>query len=164
MLGFAYLRVWRPTAAHAVAARIAVAALCLTPIASAVNKLKLHGYITRRADATAVMILDDRIELSAASRVFAKDEAGEHSFKAEDLAPGMLVEAEGQWLDRHKFFAEKIIVDFREDEKRVRGTAYLQEEPGDAGKIASGEPSEAGPQTCRQNPASSSSRPALSRP
>ena len=143
MLGFAYLRVCKPTAAHAVAASIAVAALCLTAlIALAVNKLKLHGYITRRADATTVMILDDRIELSSASRVFAKNEAGEHSFKAEDLAPGMLVEAEGQWLDRHKFFAEKITVDFREDDKRVRGTAYLQEEPGDAAKIASGEPSE----------------------
>src|SRR5262249_53865899 len=50
--------------------------------------------------------------------------------------------AEGQWLDKHKFFAEKLLVELGEDEKKIHGSAYLQEEPADGAKIASGEPSE----------------------
>ncbi|HXZ18787.1 MAG TPA: M48 family metalloprotease [Candidatus Acidoferrales bacterium] len=104
--------------------------------------MKLRGYLTGRADAGAVLILDDRIELTSASRVVSEDGAGEHPFHAEELSPGMLVEAEGQWLDKHKFFAEKLTVDLREDEKKIHGSAYLQEEPADAAKIAAGEASE----------------------
>jgi peptidase M48-like protein len=136
------LRVSPRLPARALAGWIVLAALCLAPNASAATKVKLHGYVTSRADSTTVMILDDRLELSSGSRVLAKDEAGEHSLNPEDLAPGMFVEAEGQWLDKHKFFAEKITVDLRQDDKRIRGTAYLQEDPADAAKIASGEPSE----------------------
>src|SRR6478736_8177670 len=90
---------------------IVSATLVLAPSAVGTNKVKLHGYLTGRADSTTVVILDDRIETSSATRVLAKDEAGEHSFREEDLAPGMLVEAEGQWLDKHKFFAERMTVD-----------------------------------------------------
>ena len=121
---------------------IVSATLVLAPSAVGTNKVKLHGYLTGRADSTTVVILDDRIETTSATRVLAKDEAGEHSFREEDLAPGMLVEAEGQWLDKHKFFAERMTVDLREDDKKIRGTAYLQEDPVEAAKIASGEPSE----------------------
>jgi hypothetical protein len=121
---------------------IVSATLVLAPTAVAANKVKLHGYLTGRADSTTVVILDDRIETSSATRVLVKDEAGEHSFKEEDLAPGMLVEAEGQWLDKHKFFAEKMTVDLREDGRKIRGTAYLQEDPVEAAQIASGQPSE----------------------
>jgi len=103
------------------------------------NKVKLRGYITGRADEKAVLILDDRLETTTASRVMGQDGSGEHSMKAEELSAGMLVEAEGQWLDRHKFFAEKITVDLREGDKKIHGTAYLQEEPEDANKIASGQ-------------------------
>lgn len=117
---------------------LACAALLLPANTYATNKVKLRGYLTGKSDGGAVLILDDRIELSAASRVLGKDAAGDHPMKPEDLAPGMLVEAEGQWLDRHKFFAEKITVELSEDEKKIRGTAYLQEEPTDAAKIASG--------------------------
>ena len=109
---------------------------------AAANKVKLQGYLTARVDANTFLILDDRIELTAASKVEGKDDAGEHPFKTEDLAPGALVEAEGQWLDKHRFFAEKLTVDLREDAKKIHGTAYLQEEPLDAIKIAAGEPSE----------------------
>jgi Zn-dependent protease with chaperone function len=109
---------------------------------AAATKLKLRGYLTGRADATAVMILDDRIELSSASRVLSKDGTGEHPFNAQGLSPGMLVEAEGQWLDKHKFFAEKLTVDLSEDERKIYGSAYLQEEPADAVKIGAGEASE----------------------
>jgi hypothetical protein len=126
-------------------ARLALAC-CLATLVVArvapVTKVKLQGYITARADVDTLLILDDRIELTAASKVASKDEGGEHPFRIEELAPGMLVEAEGQWLEKHKFFAEKLTVDLREDQKRIKGTAYLQEEPVDAAKIAGGEPSE----------------------
>src|SRR4030095_16943788 len=67
---------------------------------------------------------------------------GEHPLNLADLVPGLLVEAEGQWLDRHRFFPEKLTVDLRQNDKKIHGTAYLQEEPQDASKIASGEASE----------------------
>jgi Peptidase family M48 len=105
-------------------------------------KIKLRGYLTARAEANAVLILDDRLELTSSSRVFSKDASGEHPFDAQALSPGMLVEAEGQWLDKHRFFAERLTVDLTEDEKKIRGSAYLQEQPADAAKIAAGEPSE----------------------
>ena len=104
--------------------------------------MKLRGYITGRADATTLLILDDRIELTPASRVLSKDAAGEHPFNPEGLSPGMLVEAEGQWLDKHRFFAEKLTVELREDDKKINGSAYLQEEPMDTARIAAGESSE----------------------
>jgi hypothetical protein len=128
--------------ARAAAAWIACALAFPALNTPAANKAKLQGYLTSRADAATVMILDDRIELSSASHVTAKDAAGEHPIKPDELVPGMLVEVEGQWLDKHKFFAEKITVDLKEDEKKIRGTAYLQEEPADAAKIASGQSSE----------------------
>jgi hypothetical protein len=110
--------------------------------AGAATKMKLRGYLTGRADENTLLVLDDRIELTPESRVIGKDGAGEHSLARQELSSGMLVEAEGQWLERHRFFAEKLIVELGEDEKKVHGSAYLQEEPADAGKIAAGEASE----------------------
>jgi len=119
---------------------LAVALTLLVPArATSSAKLKLHGYITGRVDDRVVLILDDRLETTTASRVVAQDSSGEHAMKAEELAVGMLIDAEGQWLDRHKFFAEKITVDSRDSEKKIHGTAYLQEEPAEAGKIAAGD-------------------------
>src|SRR5260370_20997821 len=135
-------QIWRSKVVRAVAAWMACALAFLTLNSPAANKVKLHGYLTSRADAATMMILDDRIELGSASHVTAKDAVGEHAIKPEELVPGMLVEAEGMWLDKHKFFAEKITVDLKEDEKKIRGTAYLQEEPADAAKMASGQSSE----------------------
>jgi len=121
-------------------------ALCLACLAvtetAAVTKMKLRGYMTGRADTNTLLILEDRIELTPASRVQSKDAAGEHPFNPEELSPGMLVEAEGQWLDKHRFFAEKLMVELREDDKKIHGSAYLQEEPADTAKIATGEASE----------------------
>ncbi|HKE06475.1 MAG TPA: M48 family metalloprotease [Candidatus Acidoferrum sp.] len=108
--------------------------------AGASNKVKLHGYITARLDDKTVQILDDRLETTALSHVFGQDGGGEHPMRTEELSVGMLVDAEGQWLDRHKFFAEKITVDLRESDKKIHGTAYLQEEPADTNKIAAGQP------------------------
>jgi peptidase M48-like protein len=119
---------------------LAMALTLLAPaIATSSSKVRLHGYITSRVDDRVVLILDDRLETTPVSRVVGQDSSGEHSMKAEELAVGMLVDAEGQWLDRHKFFPEKITVDLKESEKKIHGTAYLQEEPAEAGKIAAGD-------------------------
>ena len=106
------------------------------------SKVKLRGYVTSRAVDGALLILDDRLEITPASRVLGQDASGEHPMKAEEIIVGMLIDAEGQWLDKHKFFAEKITIDLRESEKKIRGKAYLQEEPADASKIAAGEAGE----------------------
>jgi len=106
------------------------------------SKVKLRGYVTGRAVDGALLILDDRLEITPASRVLGQDAAGEHPMKAEEISAGMLIDAEGQWLDKHKFFAEKITIDLRESEKKIHGKAYLQEEPEDASKIAAGEAGE----------------------
>jgi len=106
------------------------------------SKVKLHGYITGRAADQTLLILDDRLEVTSASRVVAQEAGGDHRMKAEEIGVGMLVEVEGLWLDKHKFFAEKITVDLRQDNKKIHGTAFLQEEPADAGKIAAGEAGE----------------------
>jgi hypothetical protein len=111
-------------------------------IASAATKMRLAGYLTARADSSTLMILDDRLELSSASKIVGKDDSGEHPLQPAELVPGMLIEAEGQWLDRHRFFPEKLTVDLRQNDKKIRGTAYLQDEPTDALKIASGDASE----------------------
>jgi hypothetical protein len=129
---------WKVASARKVTALALALAIAWGAPAGASNKVKLHGYITARLDEKTVQILDDRLETTPASHVYGQDGSGEHAMKAEELAVGMLVDAEGQWLDRHKFFADKIIVDLRESDKKIRGTAYLQEEPADNQKIASG--------------------------
>jgi len=132
---------WRRAVAFGIAPALCLAGLAVTETA-AVTKMKLRGYMTARVDTNTLLILEDRIELTPASRILSKDAAGEHPFSPEELSPGMLVEAEGQWLDKHRFFAEKLMVELREDDKKIHGSAYLQEEPVDAAKIASGEASE----------------------
>jgi len=127
------------TAALVVATALAM--LC-PAVLMAGSKVKLHGYITGRAADQTLLILDDRLEVTSTSKVVALEPGGDRPIKAEDVSVGNLVEAEGQWLDRHKFFAEKITVDLREDEKNIHGTAFLQEEPAEAGKIAAGEAGE----------------------
>ena len=107
--------------------------------ATAVTKMKFRGYITARVDDRTVAIMDDKLELTAASRITGQDGAGEHAMTMAELGPGMLIEAEGQWLDKHKFFAEKITVDLKDAERQIHGAAYLQEEPGEASKISGGE-------------------------
>jgi hypothetical protein len=105
---------------------------------SAANKVKLRAYITGRVDDRTLLILDDRLEMTDVTRVLGQEAGGEHPMKPAEIVLGMLVEAEGQWLDKHKFFAEKIVVDLREEEKKIHGSAYLQEEPEDAPEIAKG--------------------------
>jgi hypothetical protein len=101
--------------------------------------MKLRGYITGRVDDRTVTILDDRLELTVASRIAGQDASGEHAMMMADLGPGMLIEAEGQWLDKRRFFAEKVTVDLKDAERQIHGTAYLQEEPGEASQISGGD-------------------------
>jgi hypothetical protein len=105
---------------------------------SAANKVKLRAYITGRVDDRTLLILDDRLEMTDVTRVLGQEAGGEHPMKPAEIVPGMLVEVEGQWLDKHKFFAEKIVVDLREEGKKIHGSAYLQEEPEGAPEIAKG--------------------------
>jgi Peptidase family M48 len=121
------------------AACLLAVCLILPRPTSAVTKMKLRGYITARVDDRTVAILDDKLELTTASHITGQDNSGEHAMTMAELGPGMLIEAEGQWLDRHKFFAEKITVDLKDAEKQIHGAAYLQEEPGEANKISGGE-------------------------
>lgn len=118
----------------------ALAVYLAVPLTSpAATKMKLRGYVTARVDDRTLAILDDKLELTTASQIKGQDAAGEHAMTMAELGPGMLLEAEGQWLDRHKFFAEKVTVDLRDAEKQLHGAAYLQEEPGEASKISGGE-------------------------
>lgn len=112
---------------------------CLAPTASGGSTVKLHGYVTGRPDERTVMILDDRLEMTTVTKILGQDSTGTHALTQADLKSGTLIEAEGQWLDRHKFFAERITVDLRDDEKQIHGSAYLQEEPAEAERIAKGE-------------------------
>src|SRR5712691_683269 len=125
---------WRQVAACSLAVY-----LVLPQPSPAATKMKLRGYITTRVDDRTLAILDDKLELTAASLIKGQDASGEHAMTMADLGPGMLIEAEGQWLDRHKFFAEKVSVDLKDGEKQIHGGAYMQEEPGEASKISGGE-------------------------
>jgi hypothetical protein len=125
---------WRQLAAWMLAACLALPLPC-----PAATKMKLRGYVTARVDDRTLAILDDKLELTTASVIKGQDAAGEHAMTMADLGPGMLLEAEGQWLDRHKFFAEKVTVDLKDAERQIHGAAYLQEEPDETSKISSGE-------------------------
>jgi hypothetical protein len=105
------------------------------------TKMKIRGYLTGRVDSQTVAILDDQIQMGNA-KIVSHDSTGEKPMPGADLATGMMVEAEGVWTNRHRFTAEKITVDAGLLEKQIHYTAYLQEEPKEAGKIKSGEPAE----------------------
>lgn len=102
------------------------------------TKQKIRGYMTARADATTVAILDDQIHLGNA-KIVSRDSSGERPITGAELATGMMIEAEGVWTSHHQFTAEKITVDAGLLEKQIHDTAYLQEEPKDAEKIKNGE-------------------------
>jgi len=102
------------------------------------NKGEVARYITSRVDDVLWRYLMTSWNLRPQAHR-GQDASGEHAMAMADLGPGMLIEAEGQWLDRHRFFAEKVTVNLRDSEKQVHGTAYLQEEPSEASKIPGGD-------------------------
>src|SRR5260370_34561399 len=76
--------------------------------ATAVTKMKFRGYITAREDDRTVAIMDDKLELTAASRIIGQDGACEHDMTMAELGAGMLIEAVGQGVDRCEFFSENM--------------------------------------------------------
>jgi hypothetical protein len=110
--------------------------------AAAPTKVKLFGYLTARIDNSTVAILDDRIQLSSGGHVEIRDASGEKAGTFADLATGQLVQAEGIWLGRHQFSAEKIYVELGFLDKNIHETVYLQGEPVDVPKILGSDPAE----------------------
>jgi len=110
--------------------------------AAAPTKVKLFGYLTARIDNSTVAILDDRIQLSPGGHVEIRDASGDKASTFADLATGQLVQAEGIWLGRHQFSAEKISVELGFLDKNIHETVYLQGEPVDVPKILGSDPAE----------------------
>ncbi len=119
---------------------VALLLVCQPGLGAPPSKVKLKGFMTARIDERTITILDDRIHLEDRTRVVSHDSAGDRAMTPADLAPGMLIEAEGVWRGKHQFAAEKISVDAGFFAKQIQETAYLQEEPEDATKIARGAP------------------------
>ncbi len=110
----------------------------LTGVA-APSKVKLRGYITARPDASSAQILDDVIHFDTTTQFVLQNASGK-SFSAQDLTPGLLIEAEGRWGLKHQFWAEKITCDANQFDRTIKESAYLEQEPAEADKIAAGQP------------------------
>lgn len=97
--------------------------LLLALPAVAASKVKFKGYITSRT-ADTLQILDDVIHFGPATKF---DVAGG---TPDQLAAGMLIEAEGTWSGKHQFAAEKINCDASQFDKQIHESAYLERDPG----------------------------------
>ncbi len=106
------------------------------------SKTKLRGYLTSQINDSTLAILDDHIQLAKGGHVQARDSSNGQALTFAGLATGQLLEAEGIWQGKHQFSADRITVEPGLLDKSVHETAYLQEEPADGAKIASGEPAE----------------------
>ena len=118
-----------------------VAVLYPALICSALSKVKIRGYITAKPDAQTLKILDDVIHLSSSTsyELHNSGAAVSKPLSLADLTPGVLIEAEGRWGDKHQFDAEKITCDAEQFDKEIKEYAYLQTEPEDAKTIAAGQ-------------------------
>jgi len=102
-----------------------------------VSKVKIRGYITERNNAETLMILDDKIHLSASTHFDLENSSAAKNLTLAELLPGTLIEAEGTWTAHHEFSAEKITCDAGQFDHVIHGNAYLQTEPEQAEAIAS---------------------------
>lgn len=102
---------------------LALFALLLTLPAVAASKAKFKGYVTSRT-ADTLQILDDIVHLTPITRF---EVAGG---TPDQLAAGMMIEAEGIWTGKHQFAAEKITCDASQFEKEIHESAYLDRDPG----------------------------------
>lgn len=122
-----------------IALRVSLAALfALSPtsVGQAASRVKLRGYITARPKEQSIQILDDLIHFGPATRLELQNSPGDKSFTEKDLEVGLLIEAEGTWAGRHQIFAEKITCDASQFDKEIKESAYLEQEPKEADKIA----------------------------
>src|SRR5215467_9614428 len=121
---------------------VILCAFVLSESSLAAAKVKLHGYVTARPDPNTLQILDDRIQISESTHFDLQNssQAGAKPITLPEVAPGVLIEAEGRWTDRHQFAAEKITCDAEQFERELHGHAYLQTEPSEANAIAGNQP------------------------
>jgi hypothetical protein len=113
---------------------IAGSHLCL-----AAPKVKIRGYVTARPTQETLQILDDKIQLSPTTHFELQNPStsGAKVLTLAGLSPGVLIEADGRWTDRHQFAAEKITCDAEQFDRVLHGEAYLQAEPEQGDAIAS---------------------------
>jgi Peptidase family M48/Domain of unknown function (DUF5666) len=106
---------------------LSLAASCV--LCHGASKVKIRGYVTVRPDADTLMILDDKIHVSASTRFELENSSAAKSLTLAELAPGTLIEIEGTWTAHHEFSAEKISCNAEQFDKVIHSNAYLQTEP-----------------------------------
>jgi len=107
----------------------------LPAISAGASKVKIRGYITTRSNAETLMILDDKIHISASTRLDVENPSVAKALTLAELAPGTFIEAEGNWTAHHDFAAEKISCDAEQFDRMIHSNAYLQTEPDTADAI-----------------------------
>jgi len=116
-----------------------VLALSCAVSAAPASKVKIRGYITERPDAQTLKILRDVVRFGAGTQLAVQNASGK-AITLDDLAPGLLIEAEGAWAGKHQFIAEKISLDAAQFDRQIKEHAYLEREPEDAEPLVHGEP------------------------
>lgn len=81
------------------------------------------------------MILDDKIHVSASTRLEVENSSAAKNLTLAELAPGTFIEAEGSWTAHHEFAAGKINCDAEQFDRVIHSNAYLQTEPDVANAI-----------------------------
>src|SRR5260370_18238551 len=66
--------------------------------ATAVTKMKFRGYITARVDDRTVAIMDDKLELTAASHIPGHDGAADPAMTTAEQHPRTLVQGPAQYV------------------------------------------------------------------
>ena len=96
--------------------------------------------MTARPDQNSLQILDDVIHLSPSTHFELQNASasGAKPLTLAELFPGVLIEAEGRWTDKHQFEAEKINCDADQFDREIHGDTVLQTEPSDGSIPASG--------------------------
>jgi len=107
---------------------------------AAPSTVKLRGYITARPDAQTLQILADDIHLQPSTHLEIQNpETGSlGKLQLESLVPGILIEAEGRWTERHQFLAEKITCDASQFDRTIKEHAYVQTEPANESALIAG--------------------------
>src|SRR5690349_20420361 len=119
-------------------AALVLSLMALADVCLAASKVNIRGYVTGRPDAETLLILDDAIHLSSSTRFDLQNASAADAkpLSLAELSPGVLIEAEGAWTERHKFAAEKITCDADQFDRKIHGDAILQVEPSEANAIA----------------------------
>jgi hypothetical protein len=104
--------------------------------------VKLRGYIAAKSDDGNLRILQDAVQLSPGTKFVLEDAPQGEQFGLQDLTPGMLIEAQGTWLGKHQFAAQKVTCDWDQFDKEIKESAFLDYEPEQPEKISSPVPAQ----------------------